>query len=180
MPKEATETLVSTVNSNLTKEDTMRSKVKTGKLGVTIPGGQVLEVRCQVKAWHKGGTVIFEPMSVRVIPEGLELFPAVVKVLLGASKTVKIPVQNSTKHTIYLPQRRILGNIEEISEIRPIYSSSNIEQSGKQISSAVLCSSQARSTEYVCNREEHNGWRVEKNGTHPLILDISVTRNKMW
>lgn len=151
MHKGAAETLVSTVNSS--QDCTASCKVKTGKLGVTIPRGQVLEVRCRVKAWHKGGTMMFEPASGSVIPEGLELFPAVVNVPPGASKTVKIPVQNSTNHNIYLPHRLVLGSIEPISEMRPVCPSCSVQHSDKQINGALLCSSQLMSADDICQRE---------------------------
>lgn len=60
MQKDAAETLVPTVNPNFTQKYTANSKVKTGTLVITIPCGQVLEVR-RVKAWHKGETIMFEP-----------------------------------------------------------------------------------------------------------------------
>ncbi len=170
MQKDAAETLVSTVNSNFTQEYTTSFKVKTGKLGVTIHCGQVLEVRCRVKACHTGGTMMFEPASESFIPEGLELFPAVVNVPPGASKTVKIPVQNSTSHNIYLPQRLVLGNIEPISEIRPVCPSSSVQHSDKQINSALLCSSQLTSADDGCKREEHQERRVGEKWHPPVDL----------
>lgn len=170
MQKGATETLVSTVNSNLLQECTASCIVKTGKSGATIPCGQVIEVKCRVRTGHKGGTMMFEPASESFIPEGLELFPAVVNVPPGASKTVKIPVQNSTNHNIYLPQRLVLGNIEPISEIRPVCSSSSISHPDQQINGALLCSSQLTSADNVCKREHHER-RVGEKWHPPVDLE---------
>lgn len=169
MQKDAAETLVFTVNS--TQKCTASCKVKTGKLGATIPSGQVLEVRCRVQAWHKGGSMMFEPASESLILEGLELFPAIVNVPPGASKTVKIPFQNSTSHNIYLPQRLVLGNIEPISEMRPIGMSSNVQDSVKQTDSTLLCSSQLTSANGVCKREEHHERRVGEKWHPPVDLE---------
>ncbi len=64
--------------------------------------------------------MLFEPTLGSVLPEGLELFPALVDVPPGASKAVKIPVCNSTKHDIFLSPRTVLGCIEEIIDSRPV------------------------------------------------------------
>ncbi|KAK0151978.1 hypothetical protein N1851_006677 [Merluccius polli] len=90
--------------------------VKMGKKGLTIPAGQICEVKCRVRAWPGGGTMLFEPATENNRPEGLELFPALVDVPCGPSKVVKIPIQNSTKHSIYLPQRTVLGQFAEVTE----------------------------------------------------------------
>lgn len=94
--------------------------VKMGKKGLTIPAGQICEVKCRVRAGPRGGTMLFEPATENNCPEGLELFPALVDVPCGPSKVVKIPIQNSTKHSIYLPQRTVLGQLAEVTEVRPV------------------------------------------------------------
>jgi len=38
----------------------------------------------------------------------------------GSAKCVKIPIQNSTRHTIYLAQRTVLGTLEEITGVKPV------------------------------------------------------------
>lgn len=48
--------------------------------------------------------MMFETATGSCIPEGLELFPAVVNVPPGASKTVKIPIQNSTAQHLLPPE----------------------------------------------------------------------------
>ncbi|GAA6088015.1 uncharacterized protein LOC121906577 [Tachysurus ichikawai] len=94
--------------------------VRIGKRGVTIPAGQIREVKCRVRGWSGNGTLLFQPIAGN---EGLELLPALLDVPGGLSKCVKIPVQNPTKHTIYVPQRTILGNLEDIVELKPVQQS---------------------------------------------------------
>lgn len=73
--------------------------------------------------------MLFEPSLENNCPEGLDPLPTLVNVPSGASKIAKIPLQNFTKHDIYLPQRTILGTIEGISEVKPItHSPSNPKQ----------------------------------------------------
>ncbi|KAK6324467.1 hypothetical protein J4Q44_G00038090 [Coregonus suidteri] len=64
--------------------------------------------------------MMFEPAVDSHCPEGLELSPCLVDVPCGASKVVKIPIQNSTQHDIYLSQRTVLGWVELMDDIRPV------------------------------------------------------------
>lgn len=43
------------------KEIAPQFDVRVGKKGLTIPAGQVGEVRCKVRAWPDGGTRLYEP-----------------------------------------------------------------------------------------------------------------------
>lgn len=72
--------------------------------------------------------------------------------------------------SIYLPQRLVLGNIEPISEIRPVCFSSSISHSDKQINGALLCSSQLTSADDVCKREHHER-RVGEKWHPPVALE---------
>lgn len=56
LQKGMAEALVSTVNSDT-------SVVKTGKVGITIHRGQILNIRCRLKACPKGGMMMFELLS---------------------------------------------------------------------------------------------------------------------
>lgn len=64
--------------------------------------------------------MLFQPLTENTCPEGLELFPALVDVPGGSSKYIKVPIQNSTQHTIYLTQRTTLGTLEEPSDVKTI------------------------------------------------------------
>lgn len=75
--------------------------------------------------------MLFEPALYSVIQEGLKLFPALVNVPPGASKTVRIPVCKSSKHDILLSARTVLGRMEEIMDSRPVNLSSSSQQSAK-------------------------------------------------
>lgn len=107
----------------VTFTETPQHYVRIGKRGVTIPAGQIREVKCRVRGWSGNGTLLFQPIAGNDCIEGLELLPALVDVPGGLSKCVKIPVQNPTKHAIYLPQRTILGNLEDIVELKPVHKS---------------------------------------------------------
>lgn len=64
--------------------------------------------------------MLSQPNNVSNCPEGLELFPALVDVPSGSTKIVKIPVQNPTKHDIYLTKRKVLRTLEEVTEVKPV------------------------------------------------------------
>lgn len=136
------ETIVSTVSVMPTGEMPVSGVVKLGKKGLTIRSGQMCEVRCRIRAWPEGGTVMFEPTMESNCPEGLELFPALVDVPCGTSKMVRIPIQNSTQHDIYLPQRTLLGVTERIADSRPVRLAPPVQRPVNQASDALLCLSQ--------------------------------------
>ena len=118
----AVETLVS--NLQILTPDAIAYEycVRTGKRGLNIPAGQICELKCRVREWPKGGTMFFQPNLVSDCPEGLELLPALVDVPSGSTKTVKISIQNPTKHDIYLAKRTVLGTLEEVTSLTLSYS----------------------------------------------------------
>lgn len=116
----AVEALVSACQMLTTSETAVECSVRTGKMGLTIPAGQICEERCRVREWPGGGVMLFQPNLVSNSPEGLDLFQALVDVPSGSSKIVKIPAQNPTKHDSYLPRRTVLGTLEEATEIKPV------------------------------------------------------------
>lgn len=143
------ETLVSVISETPTetetptKTETLSTTVKVGKKGLTIPSGQISQVKCHIRSWPAGGTMMFEPNMWGVLPEGLDMFAALVDVSAGSSKTVRIPVHNPTKHDIFLPQRSILGYLEEIMDSKPVQFGSNPQQSPNAATSDTqLCSAQ--------------------------------------
>lgn len=110
--------VVSTVQA-MVPEEQESCVLRSGKKGLVISKGQLCEVKCQIRSWPKEGTMLFEPVMEDSYPEGLGLFPTLVDVPCGYSKLVKIPIQNTTQHDIYLPQRTVLGSVTQISEVRP-------------------------------------------------------------
>lgn len=109
------EALVSALEIMASDDTSPQCNIKVGKKGITIPAGQISEVRCRVRGWPGGGTLLFQPSPENNCPEGLELFPALVDVPSGSSKCTEIPIQNPTKHDIYLTQRTVLGTLEKVT-----------------------------------------------------------------
>lgn len=103
--RDTAETIVSVVSETPTGQQTRNEMIRLGKRGLTVPSGQICQVKCHIRGWLEEGTMLFEPALKGDVPDGLDLFPALVNVPPGASKTVKIPVCNSTKHDIFLPPR---------------------------------------------------------------------------
>ncbi|KAL2097877.1 hypothetical protein ACEWY4_007084 [Coilia grayii] len=116
--RKTAECLVSTVQEVL--EVPSMSVVRMGKIGVTVNGGQLLDVQCRFKPLPEGGGMMFEPCFEGTIPAGLEALPALVDVHDGASKSVLVPVYNTTQHDIFLPQRTVLGTLEPIVDSKPV------------------------------------------------------------
>lgn len=114
-------TVEALVSALQTSEETAREcSVRMGKTGFTIPAGQIAEAKYRIREWPRGGVMLFQPSLVSNCPEGLELFPAIVNVPHGSTKVVKIPIQNPTKHDIYLTKRTVLGTLEQITEVKPV------------------------------------------------------------
>lgn len=144
--------VVSTVQA-MVPEEQESCVLRLGKKGLVISKGQLCEVKCRVRSWPKGGTMLFEPVMEDSYPEGLGLFPTLVDVPCGYSKLVKIPIQNTTQHDIYLPQRTVLGSVTQISEIRH--------------ATEPFAPSRAESQELEC----HNSHVVQDKWHPPVNLD---------
>lgn len=165
LQRDRTETLVSAVTSDTHRKALTSPVVKTGKVGIIIQRGQITNVRCRLKAWPKGGTMMFEPCMGNSVPEGLELFSAIVNVPRGASKIVKIPIQNIISQDIYLPGRLTLGTIEPIMGTKPVQLGSNVSDNEKQNSDASLCSIQTLCLDKHCQEKDER----EKKRWHPPV-----------
>lgn len=164
------EALVSALQIMATDE-TPLCNVRIGKKGVTIPAGKIREVRCRVRGWPGDGTMLFQPSQENNCPEGLELFPALVDVPSGSSKCTKIPIQNSTRHDIYLAQRTVLGTLEDIAEVKPVkyLSSEPIQQNTAQTCSAQLSTEKWTNVE---RRKDRQTAQMTKDKWHPPV-DVS-------
>lgn len=121
--------LVSALEISPPADNCIECNVKTGKKGVMVHAGQICEIRCRIRELPAGGAMFFQPSVESYCPDGLDLFTALVDVPSGSTKTVKIPVQNTTKHDIYLPKRTVLGTLEEVTEIRPVNCTSDTSES---------------------------------------------------
>lgn len=136
------ETLVSVLNEMPLQEEPVKPVVKVGKKGLTVKRGQICEVKCRLRTLPEGGAVVFEPAVESSLPDGLELFPALVDVPAGASKIVRIPIQNPSQHDIFLPPKTVLGFTEEIIGLHPVSMDPNPQTSTKQTKDTLLCSTQ--------------------------------------
>ncbi|KAL6491521.1 hypothetical protein MHYP_G00018660 [Metynnis hypsauchen] len=72
------------------------------------------------------------------LPEGLEAWPVIIQIPSGATKVVEIPVQNVTKHSVYLPQRTILGLVEEVCAVLPAQVQQPSKPQSTQVSTVQL------------------------------------------
>lgn len=165
------EALVSALQLMAPDLTTPECSVRTGKRGAVIPAGQVCEVRCRIRQWREGGAMLFQPNVVSNCPEGLELFPALVDVPRGSTKIVKIPVQNSTKHDIYLSNRTVLGTLEEVSEIKPVHRFSGSPEPMPQ-STANTSSVQASTDQQKDMSVKQNPKDMTRQRWHPPV-DLS-------
>lgn len=119
--------------------------------------------------------MLFEPALKRDIPDGLDLFPALVNVPPGASKTVKIPVCNSTKHDIFLPPRTALGCIEGIIDSRPIDFGPPYQQSGQSSTDTYIRTTQGSQVSHNSIPENYTS---KKNGILLLTWSILISSSR--
>ena len=138
------ETLVSVLNEMSLQEEPVKPVVKVGKRGLIVQRGQISEVKCRLRTLPEGGAALFEPAVESSLPDGLELFPALVDMPAGASKIVRIPIQNTTQHDIFLPPKTTLGFTEEIIGLQPVSFLPNPQASTNQTGDTLLCSTQVR------------------------------------
>lgn len=152
------------------QEEPVKPVVKFGKRGLTIQRGQICEVKCRLRMLPEGGVALFEQAVVGSLPDGWELFPALVDVPAGASKIVRIPIQNSTQHDIFLPPKTSLSFTEEIMGLLVVSISPNPQISTNQTEDTLLCSTQVRA-----DLDHQNGIKIThrapcpQNKWHPPV-----------
>lgn len=130
------ENLIFVVNT-MPLEDEPNIVVHVGKKGSL----SIVTVRWNVASEQR--EMLFEPKC--NLPAGLEIFPALVDVLAGASKIVKVMIQKSTKHDMFLHPKTFLGYTGEIAESKHV---NIIPTSGEpvgQSNNAPLCPSHVSS-----------------------------------
>ncbi|KAI4875326.1 hypothetical protein NFI96_030093, partial [Prochilodus magdalenae] len=162
----AVESLVSVLQMMAPEETSPALSVRVGKKGVTVPAGKIHPVKCRVRTKPKGGTMLFQPSPESFCPEGLEPFSTLIDVPCGLSKLVQIPLQNTTKHDIYLPQRTVLGSLEDIIEVQSV-------QHFGAVPEAASCPTASTCTARLISKED--GRSSGKDG-HPC----KTTANENW
>ncbi|XP_057178909.1 uncharacterized protein LOC130547157 [Triplophysa rosa] len=177
----AVEALVSTLQA-VTSAEPQQHNVRLGKSGVNIPAGKVREVCCRVRGWNSGGTMMFQPSPDHYCPEGLELFPALVDVPVGSSKRIRVPVQNSTKHDIYLAKRTVLGTLEEILDLKPVKHSS-MSSEPMSYNTAHLCSAQLctdEPTSNLSNSKVEDKWHPPVDLSHLTVEEQGIVKSMLF
>lgn len=129
------------------QEEFESPEVRVGKKGLTVHSSQMCEVKCRIRAFPGGGAMLFEPGVDCNLPDRLELFPALVDVPAVASKIVRIPIQNFTKHDIFLSPKTVLGVMEEIVESKPVNILPTSQKPADPHSDSLLCSTHVSSTD---------------------------------
>lgn len=165
------ESLISVVHTKSTENLPEHLVLKVGKKGLTVHSKQICLIKCHIRAFPGGGEMLFEPTVKCSFPEGLELLPAVVDVPPGASRMVKIPVQNLTEHNIFLLPKTVLGFIEEITECHPVdmcHSMGNVEQADRVscYTAQVACDNAGEVKETLMAAPSHARWHPTVNVDH--------------
>lgn len=163
------ETIVSVISATSAQETPTNDTMRVGKRGLKVPSGQICEIKCHVRSQLKSGTMLFEPTSESVLPEGLELFPALVDIPPGSFKTVKIPVCNSTKHDIFLSPRTVLGCLEEIIDSTPVNLCSSPQQPAKSNCETNVCTAQVDPTNNTSERTSKSTESHTQHKWHPPV-----------
>lgn len=167
--RDTAETIVSVISDTPAKIKPANDTIRVGKKGLTVPSSQICELKCRVRSWPQGGTKLFEPTLESVLPEGLQLFPALVDVPRGASKAVKISICNSTKHDIFLPPRTVLGCIEEIVDSKPVNLCSPAKQPAKSKSDTYTCVAQVSPSSGASSRTNSSVESHTQEKWHPPV-----------
>lgn len=145
------ETLLSVLPILTPAETLPQCTVQLRKRGVTIPAGQISEIKYRVRAWPQRRTAGFEPSPESTYPEGIEPFPTLVGLPNGSSKIAKISIQNFTRHDLYLSHRTVLGTLEEMTRVKLVTHPSDHpqpmnRQSGQACSAQLSTNSQSTRT----------------------------------
>lgn len=161
--RDTAETIVSVVNETPTCQQTRNEMIRLGKRRLTVPSGQICQVKCHIRDWSEEGTMLFEPALKRDVPNGLDLFPALINVPPGASKTVKI------KHDIFLPPRTALGCIEGIIDSRPMDFGPPYQQPGQSSTDTYTCTMQGSQASHSSARANSIPETYTSKKWHPPV-----------
>lgn len=183
LQKHTVETLVSALNNMSCPDEPEHPVVKTGKKGFTISRGQICDVKCRLRAFPGGGTMLFEPELENGLPDGLELFPAIVNIPVGSSKTVRIPIQNVSQHDIFCPPRTVLGVIAEFIEYEPCSFRPSNQSPSTQDGDVLVCSTQTSASDHQdkSNKQASEGkWHPPVNLDHLTENEQAVVRQMLY
>lgn len=177
--RQTAECLVSAVTEAL--EVPSMSVVKLGKIGVMVSSGQLLDIQCRFKPMPVQGNMMFEPCLEGAIPEGLEALPALVDVHGAASKSVSVPVYNTTEHDIFLPKRTILGTLEPIVDSKPIDNRATLQGPPRKKPDNALYSPSVCATNAVNTpRENHKLWHPPVDLSHLPSVEKEIVRQMLY
>lgn len=177
------ESLISAVHTKSTENEQKCPVVKVGKKGLTVRSNQICMVKCQLRSFPARGEMLFEPAMKTNLPDGLELFPALIDVPPGATKTVKIPIQNPTKHDIFLYPKTVLGLIEEVSDYRPVNICPEKVETANQPSCCTVqatCNSENEEKETLSAAPSHLRWHPNVDLNHLSESDREAVRQMLF
>lgn len=185
--KHTVETLISALNGMSDQDEPEYAVVKTGKKGFTIYMDHISHVKCHLRTLPQGGTMLFEPELENGLPDGLELFPAIVNVYFGSTKTVRIPVQNVSQHDIYCPPKTALGVITDFVGYEPYDIQPSNQTPTNHASDVLLCSTQISANHQDKNNKQaikaplpQGKWHPPVNLDHLLENEQAVVRQMLY
>lgn len=118
LPFKDKEAISSFVNFIQLSRDGEVSAVRSSRSHILKPGVSH-EIKCKIKTGlTQPLPVTFEPSL--DLPEGIEAVESLLSLKRGNHQHLKIPVINTTKHPVMLPENLTLGSIHQISSITPI------------------------------------------------------------
>ena len=108
------------VNLLSTIEDDFLSSVKSEKRNIVIPAGNVMKVKCKIKAVELTAPVpvVFEPDEIQGWPEELKINEKLLKVHPG-QRRVTLHIHNSSKHDVVLRGGTALGRLDLVTSVTP-------------------------------------------------------------
>ena len=94
--------------------------VKTTKRDIIISPGQSIKVSCHVNVGPLDGPipVLFEPNPECPWDDGIEILETLAVISRGSR--VQVPVENTSKHTVILRRRTVLGTLQMVRSVTPL------------------------------------------------------------
>ena len=94
--------------------------VKTTKRDIIISPGQSIKVSCHVNVGPLDGPipVLFEPNPECPWDDGIEILETLAVISRGSR--VQVPVENTSKHTMILRRRTVLGTLQMVRSVTPL------------------------------------------------------------
>lgn len=113
--------VASLVNFIRTVKVDVFGEVKTGKSHVVVPPKGTVHVKCSVRLGTEtdGMRAFFEPLPSTTLAEGLESREFLIDVK-RSTNSIKVPVTNTTAHSIAITGRTRLGFVEPVRAVFPL------------------------------------------------------------